>query len=233
MSDFSCAVVDETNILGTVQKMNSDGFAVMENIFSEDTISSLFSLCMKNYVDSLNVIASRSLHFGIGVKNGFKEIVQRHKLRFEIPHGMDCDLVNCCASNSILQRLKFEILGEGAVVVNKSFVISLPGTEVINKYLSYVHFYSSDNLGFFLYVKNQGWHTDGPHLSMAENLPCHCFNIFIPLIDISLEHGPTQFRPGSHLLTRNFQKSMLIGFAKKTLRPLEAPCLSKGSMLLV
>ena len=32
----------------------------------------------------------------------------------------------------------------------------------------------------------QGWHADGGHLSPTEHLPCHCLNVFVPLVDVSL-----------------------------------------------
>ena len=70
-------------------------------------------------------------------------------------------------------------------------------------------------------------------MSMSTILPCHCLNVFIPLIDIGIENGPTEFRPGSQLLTQNFKSSFLAAFAKKSLRPIEAPLLHRGSILMV
>jgi hypothetical protein len=42
----------------------------------------------------------------------------------------------------------------------------------------------------------QKWHADGGHLSMTTHLPCHCLNIFLPLVAITEELGPTELRPG-------------------------------------
>ena len=51
-------------------------------------------------------------------------------------------------------------------------------------------------------------HLDGPHLfqgthgyEQAQN-PAHCLNVFLPLVDVTLENGPTEFWPGSHCLER-------------------------------
>eukprot|EP01043_Picozoa_sp_COSAG02_P018008 COSAG02_NODE_829_length_16689_cov_16.659433_5_plen_1004_part_00 len=49
---------------------------------------------------------------------------------------------------------------------------------------------------------HQVWHRDGPSLfgpwSEAHFHPSHCVNVFIPLVDITKENGPTDFFPGTH-----------------------------------
>ena len=47
----------------------------------------------------------------------------------------------------------------------------------------------------------QRWHADGGHL-FTENghQPPHCINVFYPLIDLTPDHGPTEFMPGTHRL---------------------------------
>lgn len=49
----------------------------------------------------------------------------------------------------------------------------------------------------------QRWHGDGGHL-FTENghQPPHCINVFYPLIDLTPDHGPTEFMPGTHRLGR-------------------------------
>jgi|EP01046_Picozoa_sp_COSAG06_P036049 ectoine hydroxylase-related dioxygenase (phytanoyl-CoA dioxygenase family) len=46
---------------------------------------------------------------------------------------------------------------------------------------------------------HQVWHRDGPSLfgpwSEAHFHPSHCVNVFIPLVDITKENGPTDFFP--------------------------------------
>lgn len=68
---------------------------------------------------------------------------------------------------------------------------------------------------------------------MTEYLPCHMLNVFIPLIDINEEEGPTEFRPQSQRLTLDLQKLYLRAFFNKTLQPTVRPLLKKGSILLV
>ena len=45
----------------------------------------------------------------------------------------------------------------------------------------------------------QLWHRDGP--SLFDKTPyheTHCFNVFVPLIDVSVNNGATEFVPGTH-----------------------------------
>lgn len=44
----------------------------------------------------------------------------------------------------------------------------------------------------------QIWHRDGPSLFDSAFHETHCFNVFIPLIDVSTKNGTTEFIPGSH-----------------------------------
>jgi hypothetical protein len=52
---------------------------------------------------------------------------------------------------------------------------------------------------------HQKWHADGGHLFSPHQLPegltlpPHCINVFYPLVDLTKENGPTEFRIGSHL----------------------------------
>jgi hypothetical protein len=44
----------------------------------------------------------------------------------------------------------------------------------------------------------QIWHRDGPSLFPTHHHETHCFNVFIPLIDVTTENGTTEFIPGTH-----------------------------------
>ena len=60
----------------------------------------------------------------------------------------------------------------------------------------------------------QAWHVDGAHLSPTEHKPAHVLNIFVPLVDVT-RGGGTEIKPGSHFLTRNLAKQMLLARIKK------------------
>lgn len=192
------------------QQFAEDGFLVMENVFDKAQINSLHQLALENFSKVTDIIQNNHMDFGIGVKFGFKEIVQRHQNRYEMPYGMSETVYDFVLKNEQLKAVVTRILCcDDYVVANRSLVISMPG------------------------CSDQAWHSDGPHMSATQDLPCHCFNVFIPLVDVNEENGPTEIRPGSQFYTRNLAKSMFLAKVKKTLRPVVAPDLSKGSILLV
>ena len=79
-----------------------------------------------------------------------------------------------------------KILGEDALLVHKGCFLSLPGSE------------------------SQVYHQDGLHLNKKVHKPCHAVNVFIPLIDMDISNGPTEFCLGTHYLGReNFVKDMV------------------------
>jgi hypothetical protein len=153
---------------------------------------------------------------GLGVKSGFREIVMRSPGRYEISilnsvkagQGMPSLVRIKDLLAETVPILLEERSWESLSVCNLSFVVSTPGS------------------------KEQAWHADGGHVSLREHLPCHVFNIFVPLRNVSLQMGPTEFRPGSHIYTRNLAPMMLAAKARKKLRAPAAPLLNRGDILV-
>mmetsp|Transcript_29168 Transcript_29168/g.49050 ORF Transcript_29168/g.49050 Transcript_29168/m.49050 type:complete len:258 (-) Transcript_29168:762-1535(-) len=209
MGDFVEAVELPQPANSPKDAFNRNGFHVLNNVFDSALIETIKSIAMNNYEEIMRVINENQLHFEIGIKHGFKEIVQRHPMRFEMPHKMDDEVFDFVLKNTTIQNAVSSILEcDDYIVSNRSLVVSLPG------------------------CGDQGWHSDGPHMSTSAHLPCHVLNVFIPLVDIVDLNGPTEFRPGSHYYTRNLAQSMLLAKIKKTLKPVESPNLSQGSILL-
>merc|ERR1711862_232953 len=69
-----------------------------------------------------------------------------------------------------------EILGKDVVLIHKGMFLSLAGAE------------------------RQVYHQDGTHLTTHYQKQCHAINVFVPLVDLSLDNGPTEFCLGSHIL---------------------------------
>ena len=69
-----------------------------------------------------------------------------------------------------------QILGEDVVLIHKGVFLSNPGADA------------------------QEYHQDGPHLTTQCQRPCHAINVFVPLVDLTLRNGPTEFVLGSHIL---------------------------------
>ncbi|KAG8459924.1 hypothetical protein KFE25_010973 [Diacronema lutheri] len=65
-------------------------------------------------------------------------------------------------------------LGLDATLVHCGCMLSLPGSSA------------------------QPWHSDGDHLSEERHFAPHCVNVFVPLVQLSRENGPTEFVPHSH-----------------------------------
>ena len=56
----------------------------------------------------------------------------------------------------------------------------------------------------------QIYHQDGPHLTTKYQRPCHAINVFIPLVDLMMKNGPTEFCVGTHILGFDYySKEML------------------------
>jgi ectoine hydroxylase-related dioxygenase (phytanoyl-CoA dioxygenase family) len=98
------------------------------------------------------------------------------------------------------------LLGEDAQLKYCGLIISFPGST------------------------DQPWHGDGPHLFGARQLPPHGINVFIPLHDITKEHGPTEFLPGSHRVSHALGTNEAI-MARSNIESV-GPLLEVGSSLL-
>eukprot|EP00977_Amphora_coffeiformis_P012464 scaffold3077_cov162-Amphora_coffeaeformis.AAC.23 len=156
---------------------------------------------------------------GLGVKNGFREVVMRSPGRYELSLLNHDDWFQEKGGLDLLEQLKSQLdsvvpalLGKSTWndvhITNLSFVVSTPGASM------------------------QGWHADGGHVSLDEHKPCHCFNVFIPLQDMpSMDWGPTELRPGSQYYTRNLAPMLLAAKCRKQLRPTQAPLLQLGDIL--
>lgn len=188
------------------------------------------------------IIAERGLTFGMHAKQGFKEIVQRNHRRYEMPFGMDDTAAfqsPQLVANPRLVAVLDAILGDareqqkpadpaaagaGAAdpaaapasaaapsawrLLGRSIVQALPG------------------------ALEQQWHADGGHVDVNMHRPCHVLNVFMPLVDVTENNGPTEMRPGGHFLSRDLTRLTLLAKVKKTLRAPVRPCPRAGDALL-
>ena len=46
----------------------------------------------------------------------------------------------------------------------------------------------------------------GDHCFEVSQMPPHCINVFVPLVDLTKKNGATEFAPGSHLLEQQQHK---------------------------
>lgn len=116
------------------EKFKTDGYCVIDNIelnINQEFIGKkVFPIAMNNFNELMNYISINNLDFGIGIKNGYKEIVQRHINRYEMPYKMDNEIFDFVLHNKILKEMISKVLEcDDYIVVNRSLVISLPGCE--------------------------------------------------------------------------------------------------------
>ena len=168
-----------------------------------------------------------------GVKHGFREIVMRHPGRYEVAYF----------TSYLDESLQYDL---SCVIKSIQYIF-----EPIISHIFYEEDFYLCNLSVVTATTGaveQQWHCDGGHVNENPNrtdqskgssskgdifhLPCHCLNIFLPLVDLNENNGPTEIRPGSHKLTRNLAAQMLIAKARKTLRKPIAPKLDVGDALL-
>jgi hypothetical protein len=110
----------------------------------------------------------------------FAEVASRCLGRLDIRHGLDHPPFSdpLLSHNPVWWPVITAVLGREARLEYAGIVLSLPGSAM------------------------QSWHVDGGHL-WGRQLQCppHCVDIFVPLMDMSPQLGPTEFVPGSHMLT--------------------------------
>jgi hypothetical protein len=151
-----------------------DGFAIVEDAVSTPVAAACRELASAAFDACVGEIAARELPFGMGAKEGFADIVQRSPQRYEMQaglaaHGHPAAPGGGGAFGRAAAELRESVLplaraalGGDAALVSTSVLMALPG------------------------AATQGWHADGGHLSPTEHLPCHCLNVFVPLVDVSL-----------------------------------------------
>lgn len=146
-------------------------------------INNAYKIIMSRFEEYLSIVKTKlGSDLGIGRDAGYAEIVQRSPGRYDmvwewVTPFSDLDQI---VDDLLMPNLR-AMLGEECKIMLQGVVVSQPN------------------------AIEQFWHIDGEHLYLdhAHHLPAHCINIFIPLIDITPENGPTELCLGSHFLTKS------------------------------
>lgn len=197
--------------------LDQEGFVVLDGAVP---ISEL-SACRAAAHENLDRCLERARALGqasipVGTSCGYAEIVHRAPGRFDMLHGTESaafappPLGEEAAWMSVIRA----VLGAESRLLYRGVLMTRPR------------------------AREQSWHADGEHLfpAFGLHLPAHCVNVFVPLVDVGADNGPTEFCPGSHRLTRRLadpheqDDDLLerIGFSGPTVTP-ELPA---GSVLL-
>ncbi|GKY94394.1 hypothetical protein MPSEU_000405400 [Mayamaea pseudoterrestris] len=223
--------VSEKSSLAELETFERDGFLVLHDIISPLVLDEWRDFSTIHWQETFQTLyenghtsfpnhcrhdddGNRVYALNVGMKHCFREIVMRSPGRYEI------SLLHSNASkhpslDSLMERLSGIIppllyldSWSDVHIINLSLIVSTPGSI------------------------DQPWHADGGHLSVSKHLPCHCLNVFVPLVNVTEQNGPTELRPGTHFHTRHLVPMMLSAKARKTLQSPVAPLLAVGDVLL-
>ena len=136
------------------------------------------NVAVKEHYDKvMYTVKARNLFFELA--DGFDVLRERGRGRFD----MELDAFDTPAFDFLTDLNKAawmpivrKILGDDAILVHKGAFLSMPGAET------------------------QIYHQDGVHLNKKIQKPCHAVNVFIPLVDLDITNGPTEFCLGTHYL---------------------------------
>jgi hypothetical protein len=156
-----------------------------------------------------------------GVKHGFRQVVMRSPGRYEFSL-LECqDRPSLDPILNILSTMIPPLLNATSLTELKichiSLVIATPG------------------------ATEQSWHSDGGHdiiphhqqqQQQQQHQPCHVLNVFVPLVNVPLELGPTELKPGTHWFTHNLVSQLLLAKARGNLQPPVIPECHLGDAVL-
>lgn len=143
---------------------------------AECQINMCYKACMEHYERVVYTVKARGLHEELAA--GFDVLRERGRGRFDLTlDAFDTPQFSFLTSSEMpwMEAVK-TILGKDAVLIHKGCFLSLPGSET------------------------QKYHQDGVHLNNHAQKRCHAVNVFVPLVDLSMANGPTEFCLGSHIL---------------------------------
>ncbi|GKY97990.1 hypothetical protein MPSEU_000757100 [Mayamaea pseudoterrestris] len=143
----------------------------------QEQIKLCYDAGMEHYDQVMRTVQLRDLHREL--QDGFDVLRERGRGRYdmELPAFDEpvFDFITDLKKAPWMPIVR-EILGKNVMLIHKGMFLSMPG------------------------ALPQPYHQDGLHLNQQYQKPCHAINVFVPLIDMTMQHGPTEFCLGSHIL---------------------------------
>jgi ectoine hydroxylase-related dioxygenase (phytanoyl-CoA dioxygenase family) len=169
---------EDQSLDGVVAQFHEQGISHFKTALTEDQVEAAVAAVEDRCNHVIHVVNTMGLQ-RILENVGFTTFKLRHVGRydmtipaFDAKEGGDFEFLNEQAQ--WLPAVK-KILGEDCDCIYTGVMLSMPGS------------------------MHQPWHQDGPHLSQHRHLPAHCLNVFVPLVDLTVANGPTEFVPTTHL----------------------------------
>lgn len=171
------SAVKQTPFDAAFAKMQSEFQRSKKWCLNDEQIKMCYDSGLEHYDQIMRTVTARDLTREL--QDGFDLLRERGKGRWDmnLPEW-DSPLysfLNDTHKSPWMPIIK-DILGKDVVLIHKGMFLSMPGSD------------------------KQVYHQDGPHLSTHYQKPCHAINVFIPLVDLTLENGPTEFCLGSQIL---------------------------------
>ena len=114
-----------------IQEFHLNGYCILNSFFSPliYDFNSLREDSLNNFSEIKEIIQQKELFFGVGLKEGYNEIVQRSSRRYEVTYKMKDIMRNFSESSELLEVI-YQILGRDVIIANESLLISEPGATV-------------------------------------------------------------------------------------------------------
>jgi hypothetical protein len=175
------ALANFTDLGAAARQFQTDGALLLPKLLEADDVARLRGGVQQVLHARLQPALARGL--GVEKSEGFAEIVQRSAGRYDLPLSPETMGEPIERLDFVLRPLIHNLLGEAANLLLVGAVVALPGAQ------------------------EQAWHTDSAHLFPETGLmlPPHCLNVFVPLVDLHRESGPTELCLGSHVLTKSLK----------------------------
>jgi len=227
---FQTTTADLLGVSAVRESFERDGFVVLPKFFYKSKLRDWKRFSTNYFNDIFRILYERGhtrfpehsrltsnnahLEYAMeeGKSNGFQEIVMRSPGRYEI------SMIHKTVEGHTVPTIQ-PLLDELALIIP-----------------SLLHVATMDdvNIDYSMIVTTpqaaeQTWHSDGDHYRLDQHMPCHVLNVFIPLVDVTKDLGPTEIFPESHYATRVQGE---IKLRSDQLQPPVAPTLNFGDILV-
>ena len=140
----------------------------------DDEIEVCYDAAIEHYENVMQTVKSRGLVHEL--REGFDVLRERGFGRYDMTVAKYNEFEFLTSPNAAWMDIVHRCLGPNVERVHMGCFLSLPGSH------------------------HQIYHQDGVHLNDRIQKPCHAVNVFIPLVDLKMENGPTEFVLGTHIL---------------------------------
>jgi len=207
--------------------INGKGLLAEWKNFSDEFFDDIFRQLYENghtqFPSHIGILESgkKVYAMGEGRTRGFQEIVMRNPGRYEISLMNEAVVAGGREQRGNNKRIRPTV---DPLLERLSPIVS----KLLHSKMDEINLYYSLIVSTPL-ATEQKWHADGEHVDLDQHLPCHCLSVFIPLVNVTSNMGPTEILPASHFHTRQ-PSPMKID--PGTLKAPVAPTLNLGDVLI-